>query len=188
MKVFLALLYLLGGLLSVSVSFAEARETSKINRRNEKLRFTDRTPASNVSLNIKRQETKLNFNSLIDENGKEAGALRESISDDVEVPVSVRDPRDKSALAVSDDTNVSNERLEVDMGMGDAGVPGAEESERANHRTQVNTKEDLFFEESMELSEEDSVAGRTASSIASTDRPSLSKSNSKRPKTKIAPN
>ncbi len=180
--------FVVGLLLSASAGSADARETSKVGRRNEKLTLNERLPASNSALNIKRKETKLDFNSLIDENGTQAGILRESISGEVEVPTSLRGRKRNSPLAASDETKTSKELLEVDMGMGDAGVSRAGEGDENLNKTQVNNKEDLFFEESMELSDEEPLAKRSSSSIASTDRPSLNKLNSKRPKTKIAPN
>ncbi|MBK9038141.1 MAG: hypothetical protein IPL83_03085 [Bdellovibrionales bacterium] len=189
MKAYFTLSYFVVGLLlSVSAVSADARETSKVGRRNEKLIFNERLPASDSALNIKRKETKLDFNSLIDENGTQAGILRESISGEVEVPTSLRGRKRNSPLAASDETKPSKELLEVDMGMGDAGISRTGEGEDHLNNTQVNNKEDLFFEESMELSDEEPLAKRSSSSVASTDRPSLNKLNNKRLKTKIAPN
>lgn len=189
MKAYFTLSFFVGGLLSVTAVFADARETSKVGRRNEKLILTERLPASDSALNIKRKETKLDFNSLIDENVTQAGALRDSISGDVDVPTSLRGRKGNVPLAASDKTKASNELLEVDMGMGDAGVSMTGEADDTLSKTQVNNKEDLFFEESMEIADEEPLAKRSSSSIASTDRPNLNKLNNKqRPKTKTAPN
>ncbi len=189
MKAYFTMSYFVVGLaLSVFAVSADARETSKAGRRNEKLIFTERLPASDSALNIKRKETKLDFNSLIDENGTQAVILRESISGEVEVPTSLRGRKRNSPLAASDETKPSKELLEVDMGMGDAGISRTREGDDHLNNTQVNNKEDLFFEESMELSDEEPLVKRSSSSVASTDRPSLNKLNNKRLKTKIAPN
>ncbi|MBK7842612.1 MAG: hypothetical protein IPJ71_02795 [Bdellovibrionales bacterium] len=188
MKAYFTLSFFVGGLLSVTAFFADARETSKVGRRNEKSNLTERLPSSDSALNIKRKETKLDFNSLIDENVAQAGILRDSISGEVEVPTSLRGRKGNNPLATSDKTTTSNELLEVDMGMGDAGVSRTGDGDDTLNKTQVNNKEDLFFEESMELSDEEPLSKRSSSSIASTDRPNLNKLNSKRPKTKPAPN
>lgn len=180
--------FVIGLLVGASDVSADVRETPKLGRRNTKQIFAKRLPASDSVLNIKRKETKLDFNSLIDENAKQAGILRDRISGEVEVPTSLRGRKGITPLAASDEANPSNELLEVDMGMGDAGIARTGERNDQLDSTHVNNKEDIFFEESMELSDEEPLVKRSSSSVASTDRPSLNKINNKRLKTKIAPN